>query len=148
MSQWDMTLADALARQASQIEWYGHRYPGGTDALRSRMASLTHTDGLDLTAMRDITAVNRLVPRGWDIEQMLSPPVPLSPPEPERFPWLTVYRVHCRTYALAGQLDRRDAHPSGLAQFRARPAYRSVHAIALRARVAALVRQSRAASPT
>lgn len=68
--RWGMTLADALARQAAQIEHYGPRFAGGVDALRARVESVTDTAGCDLSVMRDIGEVNRRVPRGVHIENI------------------------------------------------------------------------------
>lgn len=65
-----MTYAQAIKIQEDQIEFYGHRVPGGPDALRKYMKSMTRPcpdEGED--HYFEIFKINELVPRGWKIEQ-------------------------------------------------------------------------------
>ena len=59
-----MTLREALKIQAEHILWYG----GKRANLAQVVADLTHIEGFDLDAPMDMTEVNRMVPRGAQIE--------------------------------------------------------------------------------
>lgn len=66
-----MTVEDALARQAAQVEHYGPRYPGGTEALREKVRSMTTAHVLQWGKQYPTTTINKHVPRGGAIEALL-----------------------------------------------------------------------------
>ena len=67
-----MTIREALAIQARQVEHYGFLYPGGTQALALEMAKRTKVPAdADLDKAMPIFEVNRFVPRGGDIEHLV-----------------------------------------------------------------------------
>ena len=70
---WDfqMTKEDALARQARDIQHYGPRYPGGEAALRAKVQSMTKADTLEEGRLYDIGVINRCIPRGGVIEDLV-----------------------------------------------------------------------------
>ena len=68
-----MTISDALSRQARQGLHYGHLHAGGIDGLRAQVAEATNIDpDIDPNAMICVIEINRMIPRGSSIEQMLS----------------------------------------------------------------------------
>jgi hypothetical protein len=67
-----ITINEALEIQESQVKWYGHRYPGGVDALRKVMASKTKIpEGVHRDTPISIFEINRMIPRGGSIENVL-----------------------------------------------------------------------------
>lgn len=66
-----LTVAEALKIQAGHVEWYGPRYPGGTEALRAKVASMTTADQLAPNEPHSVIEINRHIPRGADIEYLV-----------------------------------------------------------------------------
>jgi hypothetical protein len=64
-----MTVEQALAVQAKQIAHYEPRYPGlGLFVL----AENTHLEALDFGVDYDVAVINRHIPRGGKIEQIIA----------------------------------------------------------------------------
>lgn len=67
-----ITINEALAIQERQVRHYGCRFPGGESALRAVMAGRTNIpDGVDRNAPISVLDINRMVPRGGDIENVV-----------------------------------------------------------------------------
>jgi hypothetical protein len=62
-----MTVAEALAIQAKQIDHYAANYPG----VAAVVAAHTDTSKLDPETSYDVTVINRHIPRGGAIEALL-----------------------------------------------------------------------------
>ena len=63
-----MTKAQALAKQAEQIEWYASRWG---DDVRTVVANATNADALDDDVDYDVVTINRHIPRGGAIEALM-----------------------------------------------------------------------------
>lgn len=62
-----MTKAEALVIQAKQVAHYGERCPG----LAEIVAAQTTADQLKDGQAYDVRIINKHIPRGWDIEQIV-----------------------------------------------------------------------------
>jgi hypothetical protein len=67
-----LTPRDAMCRQAWDIVWYGHLFPGGEEALREAVKARTNLIGLHWEQPYDITLINERIPRGGSIEAMVT----------------------------------------------------------------------------
>ena len=68
-SLFQMTPRDALRRQERDVKHYGEIYPGGEEALRAKMKSMTDLTGLNLDENYDIgDVINHRIPRGAAVE--------------------------------------------------------------------------------
>ena len=63
-----MTKAEALAKQAEQVEWYAKSWG---DEVRSVVAKATTADALEDGKAYDIVTINRHIPRGAAIESLM-----------------------------------------------------------------------------
>ena len=63
-----MTKAEALAKQAEQIEWYAHIWG---DDVREIVAKATTADMLENDRAYDIVTINRHIPRGGAIAMLM-----------------------------------------------------------------------------
>lgn len=63
-----MTKAEALAKQAEQIEWYANMWG---DQVRSVVAAATTADALEDGKAYPVTVINRHIPRGAAIEMLM-----------------------------------------------------------------------------
>jgi len=67
MKMFKMTIREALKIQAQQLDYYAPNYP----QLREVAAQATHVAGLDHDALRPVVEINRLVPRGGFLGQLI-----------------------------------------------------------------------------
>lgn len=65
-----MTVAEALEKQAEQIEWYAKAWNMPVDKVRSVVAEKTTAYKLNSTCGYDIVTINRHIPRGAAIEAL------------------------------------------------------------------------------
>jgi hypothetical protein len=62
-----MTKAEALEIQAKQVAYYADLYPG----LAKKVAAQTTADQLQDGQAYDVRTIDKHIPRGWDIEQIV-----------------------------------------------------------------------------
>ena len=68
------TINYATHRQSLDVERLGHLHPDGIEGLRKQVAEATCIDqSIDRDAMIDVIEINKMVPRGLDIEWMVMP---------------------------------------------------------------------------
>ena len=66
-----ITPRQALQIQQRQILHYADFFPGKLSALEKAMEDKTNLDGLDLDKEYDMIFINKRIPRGGDIEQLV-----------------------------------------------------------------------------
>lgn len=71
--RFSMSFNKALEIQQKQVEYYGKFYPGGVEALREEVRKIsTPTAPANGDAEIDICEVNKLLPRGYHIERLVT----------------------------------------------------------------------------
>lgn len=71
MSRFEMTWNEARKIQQDQCIFYGPRYPGGAELLQDAM-DLRTTTVVNPDEKLSIQEINRLVPRGCEIEFLIA----------------------------------------------------------------------------
>lgn len=72
INDFKLTINEALEIQAKQIRHYGPRFAGGESALRAVMESRNKIPpGADRDEKISVIEINRMVPRGGDIEYVV-----------------------------------------------------------------------------
>ena len=66
-SRFDMTPRAALAIQETQLKHYEHSYP----TLRAAALAATNLEGIDLDEPLSIQEINRRIPRGFWLGQLI-----------------------------------------------------------------------------